>query len=150
MSESRKAYVKWREDRGICIGDDPIPVTEIWDAAWQAAQAQAGEAVGEVFVDDSYFGNGQVNANIYFGIILPHGTKLYTRPQPAQAVIAVQQDAQVNQQLLDKETLCALFNHYHALAYNPKSEHYRAEHFYKAAIAAAQEQSNSRPAKGEK
>jgi hypothetical protein len=41
MSDSREAYVKWRQDRGIRIGDDPIPATEFWDAAWQAAQAQA-------------------------------------------------------------------------------------------------------------
>jgi hypothetical protein len=52
MSDSREAYVKWRQDRGIRIGDDPIPATEFWDAAWQAAQAQAqagdGEAVGYI------------------------------------------------------------------------------------------------------
>lgn len=65
----------------------------------QAAQAQAGdgEAVGEVFVDDSHFGNGAVNANIYFGIVLPHGTKLYTAPSAVP----------VNQQLLE-----ALLEHF--------------------------------------
>lgn len=39
MNDSRAAYVKWREDRGILIGDDTILASELWDAAWQAAQA---------------------------------------------------------------------------------------------------------------
>ena len=43
MSDSREAYVKWRQDRGIRIGDDPIPATEFWDAAWQAAQGQSSK-----------------------------------------------------------------------------------------------------------
>ena len=51
MSDSREAYVKWRQDRGIRIGDDPIPATEFWDAAWQAAQAQAGDGEPEAAQD---------------------------------------------------------------------------------------------------
>jgi type II secretory pathway predicted ATPase ExeA len=50
MSDSREAYVKWRQDRGIRIGDDPIPATEFWDAAWQAAQAQA-QAVNQQLLE---------------------------------------------------------------------------------------------------
>jgi hypothetical protein len=51
MSDSREAYVKWRQDRGIRIGDDPIPATEFWDAAWQAAQAQAGDGVNQQLLE---------------------------------------------------------------------------------------------------
>jgi len=81
MSDSREAYVKWRQDRGIRIGDDPIPATEFWDAAWQAAQAQAGngEAVGKVY----YTGNGFLDVD-WFTSNIPDDALLYTRPQPTQ------------------------------------------------------------------
>jgi len=36
----------------------------------------------------------------------------------------------------DKEMLRAIFNEYHTLPYNPASEHYRFEHFYKALLTA--------------
>lgn len=55
MSDSREAYAKWREDKGIRISDDPIPATELWDAAWQAAQAQA-VSVTENQISEGIFG----------------------------------------------------------------------------------------------
>ena len=96
MSDSREAYAKWREDRGIRIGDDPISATEFWDAAWQAAQAQAGDGEAPVaWLCDA--GDGEnINATCSLTALAD-----YKRFGRKITPLYKKQPAQVNQQLLE-------------------------------------------------
>lgn len=92
MSDSREAYLKWRLSRGIRVSSDPIPATELWDAGWQAAQAQAGEAVAWMYEHD-----GMMHDKDHQPVFTTHRwdfvnepyteTPLYTAP-PAAAIEA--------------------------------------------------------------
>jgi len=115
---------------------DPEAVLPAGMALYSQPQAQAGdgEAVGEVF--DVLCEGRIVYVNVYDGVVIPHKTKLYTRPQPAQ---------QVNQQLL--EALQKAESHLHAMMAHIDHKPQRfQEHCWqqvldiRAAIAAAQEQ----------
>jgi hypothetical protein len=99
------------------------PDRKMIDKAIAALQAlQSGEPVGEITSVNpcdftgtfKWYPKQNGNASIDFG------DKIYSRSRPTY----------------DKETLCSIFNEYHTLPYNPKSEHYRPEHFYKALLKA--------------
>jgi len=147
MSDSREAYAKWREDRGIRIGDDPISATEFWDAAWQAAQAQAGDGEAPVawlkpaheLVENS--APDVVTAELRGATIARGG--IAASCMENYSVPLYKKQPAVNQQLLDALRLAetSMLDS----GYSPQSVTIIT---VKAAIAAAQEQV-SRPAKGE-
>ena len=119
----------WFHGECVIRALDPETVLPAGMALYSQPQAQAGDAVGEVYFD------AHDAANVFWFTHPQEGTKLYTAPPPAA----------VNQQLL--EALKKAESHLHAMMAHIEHKPQRfQEHcwqqvlYIRAAIAAAREQ----------
>jgi hypothetical protein len=90
----RKAFEEWAADKTFLLkasaGDGYVNVKEMAWEVWQAALQSGGSAAGEVTheLTYTYDDEGYCTGKYMKGVVsdeifkLPHGTKLYTAPQP--------------------------------------------------------------------